>query len=298
MNKLGTKGLLYKAISPSGKVYIGITTSTLQKRIKQHFYFARSGKAKNHKFANALLKYGDKILWEIITKDVPLKKLCEMEVEFIDIFDSYNSGYNSTTGGEESFGRILSDATKRKISKSHKGKFLLAKTKQKISEANTGKIVSEETRLKISKNNIRYWASHKQTQSMRTKNSQSKRGSKNWNSKLTWDDIRYIREKYTNDNKYSSQDIAREFNISKTNALYIVNNNSWVDKNYVVPDKNEKRKPSDKENNGNKKLNKESVCNIRELYSTGNYSYIKLAKRFGVGKTTISHIIKNRSWRE
>lgn len=48
--------------------------------------------------------------------------------------------------------------------------------------------------------------------------------------------------------------------------------------------------------NGNAKLSKEQVEQIRSLYETGNFSYTDLAIRFFVDKTNIACIIKRKTW--
>ena len=52
------------------------------------------------------------------------------------------------------------------------------------------------------------------------------------------------------------------------------------------------------EKNGLAKLNWESVNAIRRDYVKGNreFSYKALAKKYGVHKTNIMHVIKNRTW--
>lgn len=51
------------------------------------------------------------------------------------------------------------------------------------------------------------------------------------------------------------------------------------------------------ENCGNAKLTWEKVAQIREKYSANNYSSRVLAREYGVGKTTILSIIKNKTWK-
>ena len=50
------------------------------------------------------------------------------------------------------------------------------------------------------------------------------------------------------------------------------------------------------QNKRNNKLTKEKVLEIREIYKIGNYSYRKLAKKYGVNFSTIQCIIKNKIW--
>jgi hypothetical protein len=52
------------------------------------------------------------------------------------------------------------------------------------------------------------------------------------------------------------------------------------------------------ESNGNARLNKQQVAQIRESYRRGIIGYPTLAERFGVGMSTIRDIIKGRTWSE
>lgn len=47
---------------------------------------------------------------------------------------------------------------------------------------------------------------------------------------------------------------------------------------------------------GNRKLSDKEVIEIRNMYSTGNYSYKKIGDKYGVYKTTIHKIINNLIW--
>jgi hypothetical protein len=52
------------------------------------------------------------------------------------------------------------------------------------------------------------------------------------------------------------------------------------------------------ENNNQSKLTEESVLKIRELYSTGNYTYKELGQIFGGrGIGTIFDVIKRKTWK-
>jgi len=51
------------------------------------------------------------------------------------------------------------------------------------------------------------------------------------------------------------------------------------------------------EDNGQTKLTKELVLEIREKYASGNYSYTKLGFEYGVERTTIYKIIKRKNWK-
>lgn len=112
------KGIIYKYTSPSGKVYIGKTVNpSVRKRGHNH----RSIKAKT-KFGAALRKYGfENFEYEILFETEIMEDktalnslLSELEIQYIEQYDSYNNGYNCTKGGEGSVGYIPSEETKEK----------------------------------------------------------------------------------------------------------------------------------------------------------------------------------------
>lgn len=95
MEKLG---IIYKATSPSGKVYIGKTVNSLEERKVSHFEKINS----NTKFARSLRKYSDQKKWEwvILYNKIPENQLDIAEICAIYIYDSYYDGYNCTFGGD------------------------------------------------------------------------------------------------------------------------------------------------------------------------------------------------------
>ncbi len=96
-------GIVYKATSPSGKVYIGITITTLKERIRTHLRGVKKGF--KIAFHEAIRKYDLKnIKWEIIDTAKTWDELCKLETKYIKLYDSYNNGYNLTLGGEGTFG--------------------------------------------------------------------------------------------------------------------------------------------------------------------------------------------------
>lgn len=151
-------GLIYIATNKiNGKSYIGQTTRSISRRRSQHYKDAKRG---NNYFHNALNKYKkEDFKWNVLYKDIPIEKLNVAEVCAIYIHNTYYEGYNSTTGGEN--GKIISEETKKKISKANSGKksgknnAMFGKkhskeTRKKISESNLGRKVSEETKKKLS----------------------------------------------------------------------------------------------------------------------------------------------------
>jgi len=101
-NKI-VNGIVYKATSPSGKVYIGITITTLKERIRTHLRGVEKGS--KIPFHEAIRKYKLKnIKWEIIARAKTWDELCKLETKYIKLYDSYNNGYNLTLGGDGTFG--------------------------------------------------------------------------------------------------------------------------------------------------------------------------------------------------
>jgi len=98
-------GIVYVYTSlESGKKYVGQTTRGMDIRHKEHFK-----KVDGHgKFKNAIRKYGiEGFKLEILEDSVVLASslkskmtvLDELEIKYIEKYDSMNNGYNSTLGG-------------------------------------------------------------------------------------------------------------------------------------------------------------------------------------------------------
>lgn len=60
----------------------------------------------------------------------------------------------------------------------------------------------------------------------------SKIGELNYISKLTWEKVKEIRERYKEDN-ISQDQLAKEFEVSRSAILHVLLNNTWVDKDYI-----------------------------------------------------------------
>lgn len=96
-------GIIYKLTNQiNGKVYIGLTTRSLEERLRQHHYDARHGK--DRPLYRAMRKYGeDAFTSEIIDKAETLDELKQKEQYWIQKYNSYaaeGKGYNATLGGD------------------------------------------------------------------------------------------------------------------------------------------------------------------------------------------------------
>lgn len=114
--------LIYKHTSPSGKSYIGCTKLSINERFTQHCRFK---KPKTH-FQFAISKYGaESFVSEILHDNISTKEeMFKLEKEYIEKFNTFNNGYNGTTGGaggDTRTGKKCSNKTKKKMSESKKG---------------------------------------------------------------------------------------------------------------------------------------------------------------------------------
>ena len=106
------KWCVYRHTSPSGKVYIGITSKNPEIRwckgigYHKHIYFGR-----------AIAKYGwDNIKHEILLKDISKSEAIYTERYLIKWYKSHNLSYNITDGGDGVSGIIFSKESRDKIS--------------------------------------------------------------------------------------------------------------------------------------------------------------------------------------
>ena len=82
------------------KVYIGQTTVNYQTRFKQHCK-PSSIRTRHYKLYNAIKKYGEENFYiELLEENIPIEKLNQREIWYIEKYDSFNFGYNSTKGGD------------------------------------------------------------------------------------------------------------------------------------------------------------------------------------------------------
>lgn len=167
---------IYKWTSPSGKSYIGQAIN-LKKRCREfkrtNCYYTSKGSA----IDNARAKYPNWEDWKYeVLEECSIDQLDEREIYWINFYETYKKGYNSTTGGDGTKGRVLTEEQKQKLSERQlkaiqegklnewwsserlkkqtserfKNRVWTEEQKQKISDALKGQPLLEETKLKIS----------------------------------------------------------------------------------------------------------------------------------------------------
>ena len=170
--------IIYKSTNKiTGKVYIGQTTHSLDKRIKSHI--KESKIESNRPFMLSIKKYGiDNFVFEIIDSSDNLNELNDKEIYWIDFYNSVSpNGYNVTGGGQgdktigtKELGKRISEGLKNsekwqtllnddeylkkreeKFINSAKGKKFSSEHKEKIWEKNKERI------LKFNKSTSKKW---------------------------------------------------------------------------------------------------------------------------------------------
>jgi group I intron endonuclease len=122
------KGKIYKITNKeNGSIYIGCTINSLEKRFGEHLSRCFTSEYKS-KLYNSMKKYGQENFIIELVEECDLDVIYETERKYIEQYDSYNNGLNSTIGGEGCLGYTHSSEIREKISEntkngnSHKGK--------------------------------------------------------------------------------------------------------------------------------------------------------------------------------
>jgi group I intron endonuclease len=122
------KGRIYKITNVENNlIYIGCTINSLEKRFYEHLYRCFKTDYKS-KLYNSMKKYGQENFTIELIEECDLSVIYETEKKYVEQYDSYNNGLNSTLGGEGCLGYIHSPEMRVKISEavkngnSHKGK--------------------------------------------------------------------------------------------------------------------------------------------------------------------------------
>lgn len=155
---------IYRIVNKvNGKCYVG-QAGCIEERIERHWSLLE--RSKDVRFLqNAYNKYGKDNFYYEVLEECTIDKLDDKEIYWISYYKSNNRkyGYNLTEGGSGSRGYKWSEESRKKLSESCKGRIVSEETKSKISKSlignqrskgNTsvwkGKHLPEETRKKIS----------------------------------------------------------------------------------------------------------------------------------------------------
>lgn len=129
------KWSLYRHTSPSGKVYIGVTSQD----VKTRWHYG-SGYYLCKYFYRAIQKYGwNNIKHEVLFTGLSEDRAKRLEIDLIRHYKNLGISYNLTAGGDGWLGFHHSEETKKKMSTAKTGRKLSEETKKKMSEARMGR---------------------------------------------------------------------------------------------------------------------------------------------------------------
>jgi group I intron endonuclease len=115
----------------NGKIYIGQTKRSLEKRMIEHC------SQKQTYIDKVIKKYGRNAFEASVVEEVNDSLLDEREENWITFYNTiFPNGYNREYGGKNRY--KLCEETKRKMSEAQKGKTLSKETKRKMSESRKG----------------------------------------------------------------------------------------------------------------------------------------------------------------
>lgn len=144
---------IYRIDGPNGKFYIG-SSKDISKRWRKHVNDLRKGNHDNPNLQRAWAKYGEQafsfVVLEVVDDEA---RLVEREQAWLDAKRAVELGYNVMPVADRPLGLKASEATRAKMSASHKARKRCPhseETKRKISESHKGKVVSEQTKSKMS----------------------------------------------------------------------------------------------------------------------------------------------------
>ena len=96
------RGFIYKITNNvNGKIYIGQTIQNVKERFYQHCATKCSDSVLNMAIHRAIKKYGKSNFTIEVIEEVEQNILNDREKYWIEYYNSYNNGYNSTRGGQD-----------------------------------------------------------------------------------------------------------------------------------------------------------------------------------------------------
>jgi group I intron endonuclease len=141
----------------NGKKYIGQSINIMA-RWKDHIKVLNQNRSSCRLLQRAWNKYGENSFTFNILEQCSEDQLDDIEIKYIQMYDTINNGYNIESGGNAQ--KHLSEETKQKLREAHIGRKASEETRQKMSESRKkdnnpmyGKHHSEEIKKRISENN-------------------------------------------------------------------------------------------------------------------------------------------------
>ena len=234
--------IIYKILFISGKVYIGQTTKDRFKvRIREHLKCAKNGVCS--KVYNAIRKYNTtKSDFSIIEENIETRELADIREKYwIEKYNSFYNGYNSTLGGTDNYQKITGEESpvsilsneevfnirKMKSEMKYTKEYIYSLYSNRISKSGFHKIWNYESYPNVAtklntKEIIEYYIHTKP------------KGSNNKNCIFSKEEIEDIRIRYFV-NVESSKNIASIYNVNKSTIERIVSGKTYFDYPFPKP---------------------------------------------------------------
>lgn len=255
---------------------------------------------RNNRWGGIKNKYGWKR--EIILGTLEEEFAVEMEINLIRAYKTFESqwadksgwGANFTAGGEGPSGRKVSDATKLKMNQSRNA--LLYSDEENFASVLKAKQILEirklfsETELTQKQIGEKYGVSRECIGSI-------VRG-ECWKDLLTEEEKQALASK----EKGVSEQTRKKLSRANTGKVLCQNGKDKIGaanskRIWKQESKDKLSTTSSGENSGMSVLKNEQVIEIRQKYSTGDFTHAGLAVIYGVDKGTISKIVLEKTWR-
>lgn len=153
--------LITNLTKTKNNLYVGQTKYSIEQRFKEHWYEAQHLTTKHYDTVlhKAMCKYGiENFKIELLKDNLSEDQVDSYEIYYINLYNSFNHGYNMTRGGQGIHGYTHTEQTKIMLSKrslatwedlrDHPEK--LVDRNQKISKRILGTKRNEETKQKLS----------------------------------------------------------------------------------------------------------------------------------------------------
>ena len=261
-------GSIYKIVFSNGKHYIGLTTTSIERRTNEHKICAKNGDTRC--LYNALRKYDMVDTFELIEIDTAdtIGELCEKEIGYIIEYNSYymnGNGYNMTHGGEGTNGYVFTEEDKQKMGESQKKRFENPEELKKNSER--GKKYYEDHPEAVKEQSERLKKYYAENPEARQQISETSK--KQWENPEAREQMREIKKKYFEENPE-----ARQQNIEMCKKYY-------EEHPEVRKEHSEKMKKRFEENPN---LGKEQGERLKKIYETNPEARQKLSDGKGKNK--------------
>lgn len=280
LNKSG----IYKITFSNGKHYIGMS-SNIGRRMKEHKTDMNTNSSMP--VHSAMLKYDYTV--EILEEEQDRKKLSELEMKWIQYYNSNNKeyGYNLTAGGEGAGSGI----------DNHQAKFdqdsineiynrLINDLDTYIYELAEEYNISTEAISDINRG-LRYFNSELKYPLRQPPKIEVKKGIEHHNAKMDKETLENVYELLSSSD-LTLEEIANLNNCSYTSISKINRGLTYYDTEKSYPIRKEKRKTF--------ALNKQEVAEIHELLLNSNQSLVSISKEYGVSVDTIYRLNQGKTY--